>query len=120
MRVYLLCSILLINLFFSCTSEHFKGSCNENKMFKYKFQECIGVIERYRIQTGNKDISLDVFKEKLKLLSYHVDVDYSLLTNYEFRYTSKEIFDGEKCKLWYEKNKCQNLQWSCNTQDVLE
>lgn len=100
----------------SCQSNRTINNCEENSTFKLNFFKYINNIEAYTLKKKNQDsimVKLDLFKKSLDEISKYTNVDYSLLTNYEFRYTSEENFLQEKAKWlnWYQENKCSNLQW---------
>jgi hypothetical protein len=93
-----------------------QNSSTENIDFKNHFFECIDNVESYTLRKKNKDsieVGLTLFKQSLSSISQYIKVDYSLLANYEFRYSNYEIFKEEKGRWinWYEQNKYKDLKW---------
>jgi len=114
-------SIYLVVLLFtfslqSSYSQNQNIVLNENLEFKEHFFRCISNIEAYTLRKKNQDsllVDLALFKNSLLMISKFTEVDYTLLTNYEFRYPNDELFYKEKEKWinWYEENKHNNLKW---------
>jgi len=111
-------TILFAMVLISCTSikNTNTSGCDENKEFKENFFDCVSIIEKYTLQkTKGKGygIKLSDFESSLKKLSQFVEISHKDILNYNYSYPSIEVFEKDKqgWELWYEKNKCKNLQW---------
>ena len=82
-------------------------TCIENTEFKEKFFLRINYIEEnISIRQDNK------FKETLEELSKYVHISFDKMANYARTYPIGVFEEDKKGWLvWYEKNKCNNLQW---------
>lgn len=114
MKYFYLISFVLTLQF--CYAQKQSKILNENLEFKEQFLRSINNVEAYTLNKKNQDslkVDLTLFKKSLTSISRFTEVDYTLLTNYEFRYPSYEAFKKEKEKWikWYEENKKKNLKW---------
>jgi len=112
-NIYLIVYICFLH---SCYGQKQIIILNENKEFKEKYFACIDNVEAYTLNKENKDsiqVDLPLFKESLSSISRFIKVDYTFLTNYDFKYPNYEVFKKEKEKWlnWYEENKHKNLKW---------
>lgn len=109
---FLLFSVILIHN--SCYDQKNIETLNENLEFETRFLECINNIEAYTLNKKNNDsvyINLILFKNCLDSISRFVKIDYTKLTNYDFRYVNYKAYyrDKERWLKWFEENK--NLRW---------
>jgi hypothetical protein len=95
-------------LFQSCCSTRFKYNepCNENLTFKNLFFAHLRNIEI------NIDKAQDTsFLKSLKFVSSYSRVSFESKANYANRYMqSAYIIDKKNWLLWYDTNKCKNIQ----------
>jgi hypothetical protein len=102
--------ILLFSIFSGCSvkSKIIDKNCNENLIFKNLFFNHIETIEGFTYGKDNKGN----FRESLKFISQYVPVSYDNIANYTFMYDSESFkIDKENWLKWYEKNKCNNIQF---------
>jgi hypothetical protein len=104
--------IYLILLCFSCSSikkniEPQKDHCNENLKFKIEFFKNIENIENQ--MTKEKD---DTFDISLKFISKYTHVSFESMANYANNYPIG-VFEKDKegWIKWYDKNKCNDIQF---------
>jgi hypothetical protein len=108
MRIY----VALIFLCFSCsnikkTIETQSSLCNENLKFKTEFFKNIKNVENQ--MTKEKD---ETFDDSLRFISKYAHVTFESMANYAHTYPIGAFEkDKEGWMKWYDKNKCNNIQF---------
>lgn len=105
--------IIFITLFFSCsmTKERVQqkenSKCTENEKFKKEFYENINVVDSLITKNQNEK-----FHKSLKFISIYTHVSYESTLNYSRTYPYGIYEKDRKIWIeWYEKNKCNNIQF---------